>query len=142
MLYLGSKRSVGVVKQLGIFLMVFGLAGCAGFSVKPGSASDRQEIVRERAQLRWDALIKGDLDTAYKYLTPGTRSIVSLDVYRKKIRPGLWEKASVESVSCEADQCEVSMLVEYSYRNMKSRKLQVKEFWLLDENDWWYVPKN
>ena len=129
-------------KQLGVvLLLVFGLGGCAGIGVKSGSVVDRQDTVRERAQSRWDALIKGDLDVAYKYLTPGTRSMVSLDVYRKKIRPGLWEKASVQSVSCEADQCEVVMLVEYSYRDLNSRKIQVKELWLLDGSDWWYVPK-
>jgi len=131
------------VKQLGVvLLLVFGFVGCTGTGVKLGSASDRQDIVRERAQSRWDALIKGNLDVAYEYLTPGTRSMVTLGVYRSKIRPGLWQKASVESVSCEeVDQCEVVMLVEYSHRDMHSRKLQVKELWLLDGGGWWYVPK-
>lgn len=128
-------------KQLGVFFLVFGLAGCGGTAIKPDSVNDRQKAVEKRAQTRWNALIKGDLAAAYEYLSPGTRSMVSLEVYRSKIRPGLWKKASVESVSCEADQCEVVMLVEYSYRDIKAIESQVKELWLLDAGNWWYVPK-
>ncbi len=129
------------VKRLGALLLVFGLVGCAGTEIKSNTARDRQEVVGKRAQLRWDALVKGDLAAAYEYLSPGTRSMVSLDVYKNKIRPGLWQRARVESVSCEVDQCEVNLLVEYSYREMKAAESQVKELWLFDSGDWWYIPK-
>lgn len=134
------KCMLNPVKSILVLALTVGLVGCGGTAIKPGSASDRQEVVAKRAQSRWDALVKGDLDAAYEYLSPGIRSTVPLNIYKNKIRPGLWKKASVESVSCEADRCEVMMLVELSYRNVKSTQSHMKELWLLDGGGWWYTP--
>jgi predicted small lipoprotein YifL len=129
------------VKSILVLALTVSLAGCGGTFIKPDSATDRQETVEKRAQSRWDALIKGDLAVAYEYLSPGTRSMIPLDVYRNKIRLGLWKKANVESVSCEVDRCEVNMLIESSYRDIKAVESRLKEIWLLDDGNWWYVPK-
>lgn len=135
------KFMLSPVKSVLLVVLIAGLAGCGGTAIKPDSASDRQEAVEKRAQSRWDALIKGDLAAAYEYLSPGTRSMMPLGVYRNKILPGLWKKASVDSVSCELDRCEVEMRVEYSYRDIKAVESRIKEFWLLDGGSWWYVPR-
>lgn len=135
------KCMLNPVKSILVLTLTVGLVGCGGAAIKPGSASDRQATVEKRAQSRWDALIKGDSTAAYEYLSPGTRSMITLDVYREKIRPGLWKKASVESVSCEEERCEVKVMVEYSYRDIKSIKSQMDEHWLLDGGNWWYVPQ-
>ena len=130
-------------KQWGVLLLVFvfGLAGCAGPGAKPEGGADSQGVVAKKAQSRWDALIKGDLAAAYEYLSPGTRSMVSLEAYKIKIRPGLWKKVDVDSVTCERDRCDVVIMLEYSYRGMKSKVTPLNEIWLQEGGSWWYVPR-
>lgn len=124
-----------------LFLSV-GMIGCAGSG--GGSLSDTQnepqKIVADLAAARWEALTKGDFAKAYSYLSPGTREVMSLDLYKAKIRGGNWKKANVDSVSCEQDQCKVLIAVEYSYRDIKSIETRVDEYWLRREGKWWFVP--
>lgn len=125
-------------KQFGALLVVFGLMGCAGTGIK---TEIPQDIVAKKAQFRWDALIKGDLDTAYGYLSPGTRSVMSLELYKAKIRPGRWKRASVDSVACVQDRCDAVVMLEYSYRDMESIVTRLDEIWLQENGDWWHVPR-
>lgn len=124
-----------------IFLSV-GIIGCAGSggSSLSDSQNEPQKMVADLAAARWEALTKGDFAKAYSYLSPGTREVMSLDLYRAKIRGGNWKKANVDSVSCELDQCKVLMAVEYSYRDIKSIETRVDENWLRREGKWWFVP--
>lgn len=131
---------MNVVKQLSMLLLIFGLMGCSSTGVNAAKDSP-QDVVAKRVQLRWDALIKGDLDKAYEYLSPGTRSAMSLELYKAKIRSGGWKKASVDSVVCVRERCDVGVKVEYSYRDMKSIETYVSEVWLLDDGEWWHVLK-
>jgi len=56
-------------------------AGCAtmgGGLTKDTPAEVKAAAVKERSNARWAALIKGDADGAYTYLSPGTRELISL----------------------------------------------------------------
>lgn len=128
---------MNVAKKLGVFLLVLGLAGCAA----TGMGADPKDVVAKQALSRWDALIKGDVAAAYEYLSPGTREVMSLDLYKTRIRVGGWHKAKVDTVSCEQDRCDVSLLIEYSYRDMKSIETRLNESWIQDSGKWWYVPR-
>ena len=129
---------MGFAKQFGAILVVFGLIGCASTGIKTEAP---QDVVAKKAQSRWDALIKGDLDTAYTYLSSGTRSVMSLELYKAKIRTGRWKKSSVSSVACVQDRCDVVVMLEYSYRDMKSIETRLDEIWLQENGDWGHVPK-
>lgn len=129
---------MGFAKQFGATLIIFGLIGCVSTVIKTEAS---QDIVAKKAQFRWDALIKGDLATAYEYLSPGSRSVMSLELYKAKVRSGRWKKVSVDSVACEQDRCDVVMAVEYSYRDMESIVTRISETWLQEGNDWWYIYK-
>jgi hypothetical protein len=39
-------------------------------------------MVTARAEARWAAMVKGDLDTAYGYMSPASRQVTSLDKYK------------------------------------------------------------
>lgn len=134
---------MGFAKQLYVLLVIFGLVGCAGTGVKPDKNADSQGVVAKKAQSRWDALIKGDLAAAYEYLSPGYRSVTSLELYKAKIRTGLWKKVKVDSVACEKDRCDVVLIVEYSYPKygMESISSRLNEVWLQEDGDWWFVQK-
>lgn len=134
---------MGFAKRLYVFLVIFGLVGCAVPGVKPDKYADAQSIVAKKAQSRWDALIKGDLAAAYEYLSPGSRSVMSLEQYKAKIRTGLWKKVKVDSVACEKDRCNVVLIVEYSYPKygIESISSRIEETWLQEDDDWWFVQK-
>lgn len=133
------KRNLKVV--LLAALLVVELTGCTGNVRNVEDQQGARQQVGERATQRWNALMAGDLAKAYEYMSPGTREVMSLDLYKKKIRAGAWKKANVDTVSCEQDRCEVTMVIEYGYRDMKSIETRLNEVWLQEGGKWWYVPR-
>ena len=133
----------GLQRGMAALILSIGMMGCAGSG--GGSTQsvqvEPQKMVADLAAARWEALIKGDFAKAYSYLSPGTRNVMSLDLYKSKIRGGIWQKANVDSVSCEQDRCKVLMVIEYSYRNIKSLETRLDEYWLRQDGEWWYVPR-
>ena len=127
-------------------LLVLMLAACAGRAVKPQSAED---LVRERAQVRWDLMIARDFDAAYKYLTPGTRLAVSVEDFKNKYR-GMrvdWRSASVQAVECTTDErCKVKVEVAFKVvggvqgvADLGGTQV-VDETWLAAQDGWYYLP--
>jgi hypothetical protein len=132
----------GLKQAVATFFLALVMVGCAGSGVGSKATTapiEAKEVVADLAAARWNALIQGDLAKAYTYLSPATRSIMSLDAYKNKIRPGKWKKAKVDSVSCEQDVCKVTMVIEYSYRDMNSIETRLDEAWLQEDGKWWYV---
>lgn len=148
--YLGGilkNQTCGIAYEerrcMAAIVLCIGMMGCAGTGGSSLS-SDRVEpkkMVAELAAARWEALIKGDVAHAYQFLSPGTRDVMSLDLYKAKIRSGNWKKANVDTVSCEHDQCKALMTIEYGYRDIKSLETRLEENWLSQDGKWWYVPR-
>lgn len=111
------------------------VAGCAG--LQPG-ASDEQ-VVAERAKLRWDAVIAGDIKTAYGYISPAGRSVVSLEGYAGTFRRGFHKAARVTDVRCQGREvCDVTLEIEYMFSG-KRMKTPFFEKWVRQDSDWWYL---
>jgi hypothetical protein len=138
---LSTQRDVkAVVKRFGCLvataMLVIAVAGCA--AMKPQSP---EEAVRERAQARWDALVKGDVKAAYAFLSPGSRAVMTSESYASSIRVGFWKSAQVNRVACEnPEKCEAQATIEYEY-NGQRLKAPVREVWIRERTDWWYVQK-
>ena len=117
-----------------------GCAGMAGFGIsKDSDPTAKQKVVAERAEARWQSLIKGDLDAAYAYLSEGSKATTPLDVYKAKIRPGLWRQAKVEKVECEAEVCRVLMRITLDHKLMKGIQTPLNENWIIEKGSAWYV---
>jgi hypothetical protein len=115
---------------------VVAAAGCA--AVGGGSP---EAVVKERAQARWDAMVKGDFQAAYGYLSPGSRAVLSETGYAAELKKGFWKSAHVESVTCRnAEACDVSATIEYEYMGHRTRT-PLRESWIRDEGQWWYVKQ-
>jgi hypothetical protein len=97
--------------------------------------------VAKRALGRWDALIKGDLDAAYTYLSPASRETMPLDVYKAKHRTGLYRAAQVDSVDCEVEVCIVTLSLTFDYRRTKGIKMPLVEKWLISGGKAWFVDR-
>ena len=130
---LGVNR---IAVRLAAGILAITLGGCA--ATAPRSA---EVIVKERAQARWDALVKSDINTAYGYLSPGSRAVASVFDYAASIRRGFWKSAVVEKVECgSAQSCEVSATIEYEFMGSRT-KTPLRETWIRDGSDWWYLQK-
>src|SRR5216117_161381 len=98
-----------LTRALSCVALGVGLAACASIGVD-SSPQAKQKVVAERAQARWELLIKGDVEGAYQYLSAGSKAATPLGLYKTKIKPGIWRGAKVDKVDCEAEICKVEML--------------------------------
>ena len=116
--------------------MVAALGGCAALDARPP-----EEVLKQRAQKRWDAVVKSDFKAAYEYLSPGSRAVVTSEAYAASLRPGFWKAATVEKVICEKpDVCDAHVAIEYDYRGSRI-KTPLAETWIKEGSSWWYVRK-
>jgi hypothetical protein len=128
-------------RSLVVALLAAVLAGCASTPTTP------EEIVRERAQARWNALLKGDFEGAYGYITPGGRAVVPLATYRGRIGSAVtWKSAEVASVTCETlERCTVQVKVTYLPVMRRAAvgtiERYLDETWVVDAGQWWFVYK-
>lgn len=100
-----------------------------------------EAIVRERAQARWDALVKDDFKAAYGYMSPGSRAIVTAPDYAASLRKGFWKSAMVDKVECgSAQSCDVIATIEYEHMGRRT-KTPLRETWIRDGSEWWYLQK-
>jgi hypothetical protein len=114
-------------------------AGCAsiGAGLRPA-----EEVVLERAQARWSALVERDWKTAYAFLTPAYREVVPLKRYSDQFGgPLRWESAKPAGAKCEEKRCTVS--VEIVFRMMlpghmdRVDKTHIDEVWVLEAGQWY-----
>lgn len=95
----------------------------------------------ERAQARWNALVAGEIKTAYEYFSPGSRSLMTAQQYEGTLRKGFWKTAKVEKVECATqDSCFVHVSIEYEFQGRRT-KTPLGETWIREGSNWWYVQK-
>ena len=126
-------------------LLAGAVAACAGMGgvSKDSPPEVKVAAVKERSQARWQALIKGDLNTAYTYLSPASKAATPLESYRRQIRPGMWREVKIDSVECEAELCNVQLQLTYDIArgrtSMKGIVTPVSERWIIEDGAAWFV---
>jgi hypothetical protein len=120
------------------------LFGCAGIPEVGGLAGDapmeaRQAAVETRARARWDALIAGDYEKAYSYMTEASRGSTSLERFKGRTRVVVYRGAKIDSVNCDADACNAEIFVTYDHRKFKGGTTRLKETWVLERGQMAYV---
>jgi hypothetical protein len=112
------------------------LVGCAS---GPLAGLDSQDIVKEKAQRRWDLLVKGDFAGTYGFLSPAGRSVVTQAAYAGSFKPGFWTGARVAKVECPTPElCQVEVAIDYTYSGRKISTV-LREKWVKQDSDWWYL---
>jgi len=129
--------------KLALVAMLIALAGCAGFGLTKDSPPEaKRAAVTERVNARWAAIIKGDMDTAYTFFSPATRQLLTVGTYRLQARGSGFRKAEITSVTCEAEVCQVAVVVTLDHRQMPGLQSTVDETWVLDNGQYWYTWRN
>jgi hypothetical protein len=107
-----------------------------------------EKAAGERAVERWQALIGGDFDKAYRFLSPGYRATVSAETYKRTFGHALhWEGVTLKSVGCREEACEVVLSLRYQYSSKVAgpmakmeRERVLHEKWVRERGRWWYLP--
>ena len=117
----------------------FVLVACATTTREASTAKTLEDRVKERAAKRWEALIGGDLDTAYGFFSKATKNTYPLELYRVKMRPGLWREARVDTVKCSDEICDVTVILTIDHARIKGVVTPVAERWIIQDGQAWYV---
>jgi hypothetical protein len=121
------------------------LAACAAAPPKSTGA----DPFPERAEARWEALLAGDLETAYSYLSPGYRSTVSIVDWgiSQRTRKVKWTSVEYVSHDCEETRCILVFSGAFTVKapvpgmDQFDSKQRLEETWIKSEGQWWYLPK-
>ncbi len=127
-----SRQACRAVATLGIL----GLAACAS---TPATPEAKQAAVAKRALAKWDAMIKDDMPTAYSFLSPASRQVVTLQRFQTHLRRGAFREAKVDTVTCEGDACQVRLYITYDHKAMKGITTPLTESWVFDGGEAWFV---
>ena len=120
---------------------------CSNQATRPEAASSAEEVVEQRALDRWKLLLDGDYLSAYKYMSPGFKSITPADVYSADLRRSAvkWQDAELLNVDCpDSERCVVEMLVRSTVRNMLKGvdeadfESAITETWIRLDDSWYY----
>ena len=137
-------RFINSVLSFTFVLAVILLSGCAATGLAPSAGEADKQVetttqkVLVRAQQRWDALLKADVDKAYGFISPAGRSTMPVERYRLRVNATFWRGANAKDVSCEAETCDVTVLVDITVGGVKT-SVPVKETWILEAGQWWFV---
>lgn len=117
------------------------LAACAGVTQLDQNTApeEKQKVVAARAEARWQLLIKGDVESAYAFLSPGSKATTSLALYKGRIKPGSWRKAKADKVTCEGEICSATIQITYDTPRLKGIETQLIESWIIENGTAWYV---
>lgn len=110
----------------------------------PPTDADSRRLI-ERAQARWEALIRGDFATAYTYETPAFREAHDVESYRGKFGPSVrWHGAEVRQMRrIDEGTAEVGVVLDISFfvpnqsEPIRNQTLAWEQ-WTKENGDWWH----
>nr|MBL8455375.1 hypothetical protein [Zoogloeaceae bacterium] len=130
--------SLSRILRFGCLVPLMALSACS--ALKQGSA---EEIVAERADLRWKALVSGDWKKAYEFSTPAYRKAVSLEQFiGSQIGAVARRGHEILSVKCTEDVCEAMVRLQYSvalpgFAKGSGSSTDYAERWVREGGQWY-----
>ena len=123
--------------------LVVAVAGCAtGMSASLSKESPpdvKRAVLTERIDARWAALIKGDLDQAYTFMSQASKDAYPLGVYKSKVHPGMWRSVKIDSIDCDGAVCWAKLVLTYDHPTMKGIQTPFSESWIIENGNAWFV---
>lgn len=123
-----------------VTVAVTAVAGCAGLTTPAAP----EQVVRQLATQRWQALLAKDFDKAYEFSVPSYRALKTAEYYKNKRQatPVKWISAEIFNVECEASKCAVRIKLESKpivpFSNFDGTIVGgLDETWVLEGGKWW-----
>jgi hypothetical protein len=123
---------------------VFGLALWLGACATPGtvtptSAETRRAAVLSRADARGAALVKGDLEAAYAFLSEGSKAVITIDNFKRRMSIVPFTAYRIDDATCDADSCKVNAKLTYDHRVIKGVTTPIQETWVFERGQFYFV---
>jgi hypothetical protein len=120
------------------------LSGCA-----TTPTATPEDVVKERAEARWAALLSRDYPAAYSFYSPGYRSTIKVTDFEFEIRLRRvrWTSAEYQTHECEGNTCKVSFKVGYTVNSpvpgIKTWNSYdyIDDQWIKTGGEWWFLPE-
>ncbi len=124
-----------------IALLAVVSTGCAVVDQRPD-----EEVVRERAAARMDALIAQDYERAYGFSSPGYRATNTLLQYQSRFGAAIKPlSAQVGAINCQEEVCKIQIDYTFRYMGRMSQNSQQniitrtnEEEWIKVDGQWWF----
>lgn len=118
------------------------LAGCAGLS---DAGKTPEQIVSERVEARWKALLAGDFEKAYSFTAPSYREAVGFERYKAQAGSAVNRQgAELVKVECESERCEATVRIDFTLPLRQRDGVQhthVVERWVSEKGGWWLYQR-
>jgi hypothetical protein len=105
------------------------------------------ESLRTQAGEFWQARIKADWATVYKYLTPEEKRTITRDEFTAKAKgenPFIYHQCKVTAVETDGDLGWVkveSSLQPVRYPDLPAQQVQLWQVWKMGDENWYLLPK-
>jgi hypothetical protein len=108
---------------------------------KDSPAALKEKVVGERANARWQALIKRDYKGAYAFLSPASRETTSLPTFQARFEAAEYRAVAIEKIECAEEVCKVMLKLTYDLPPAKVRGVvtPLDEDWIIDQGQAWFV---
>lgn len=138
-------------RAIALALLLPLLAACAAGGGARAPLTDEQQLTT-RPMARWDHLIKGEVEQAWDYLSPGYRSTRDRQAYIDSMssRPLVWLSSEYHSHDCDQNGLFCTVNLKVTFR-VKSQTLGVGEIesysflserWIKSGEIWYHVPED
>ena len=116
------------------------LAACATGSISTSTAPEAKRTAGlKRADARGAALVRGDLDAAYAFLSEGSKAVISLDNFKRRMSIVPFTAYRIDQAACDAESCKVNSKLTYDHRVMKGVTTPITETWVVERGDLFFV---
>jgi hypothetical protein len=119
--------------------LIAGACGTMG-GVSPASSPEaKRTAVLARADARGAALVRGDLDAAYAFLSEGSKAVISQDNFKRRMSIVPFTAYRIDEASCEAETCKVKSKMTYDHRLIKGVTTPITETWIVERGSVFFV---
>ena len=132
-------RSFTHVPRIRIFVVaaISLMAGCASLDQSPP-----EQIVSERSIERASFLMANDYEAAYRFSTPGYRSLETVSEFSSRyVGASMWEEAEVAKVTCSGEpaaRCDVALAINVKVPPTGLVTTHLQETWVFSAGKWYF----
>ena len=117
------------------------LGACATVPSVTASSSPeaKRAAVLKRADERGTLLVRGDLDAAYAYLSEGSKAVITLDNFKRRMSMVPFTAYRIDEAACDAESCKVKSKLTFDHRMMKGAVSPSTETWVVERGNLYFV---